>query len=318
MPETSIIIVSYNGLHETTAPCLESIFTNDDGSDFEVIVVDNNSSDGTVACLSDMMKREPRLKCIFNESNRGFAGGNNVGIKAASGEFLVLLNSDTLVTKGWLGGLIKPLSDDPSIGLVGPVSNKVGTEQMIFTSGETPEEILQEGLLWTERSRGSRFETEMLCFFCVATRRDVIEKVGVLDEDFELGYCEDDDYSLRVRSAGYRLVCAEEVFVYHKGGGSFGVDAARMSLLERNRERFRKKHPGRHGTLHPYGWMKIIEGYIDVALQTGMSADLQYRIENRMKTFESYRRPRRLRAKIKFCFRLRRLRSSLGKCGYCA
>lgn len=316
MPETSIIIVSHNGLRQTTAPCLESIFTNSAGSDFEAIVVDNNSSDDTPAYLSDMMEHEPKLRCILNKSNRGFAGGNNDGLKIASGEFVVLLNSDTLVTGGWLDGLTKPLSNDSSIGLTGPVSNVVGTEQQIFTSGKTPEEILHEGLLWAARSRGSQFEVEMLSFFCVVMRRDVIEKAGMLDEGFELGYYEDEDYCLRVRSAGYRLVCVEEVFVYHKGSGTFGGDVGKMPFLKRNRERFKKKYPAHPvRILHPYGQMKTIEGYIDGALQMGMSADLRYRVNNRMKMIESYK-PRCLGEKIKFYRMLRRLRNSLKKCGY--
>ena len=105
MPETSIIIVSHNGLLQNTGPCLESIFRNGARSDFEVIVVDNDSSDETPAYLENMMEREPRLRCVFNKSNRGFAGGNNDGLKIASGSFLILLNSDCIVTKNWIEGL---------------------------------------------------------------------------------------------------------------------------------------------------------------------------------------------------------------------
>ena len=218
MPETSIIIVTHNGLRETTAPCLESIFTHGGRGDFEVIVVDNDSSDETPAYLRDMAEREPRLRCILNGSNRGFAGGNNDGLKIASGALLVLLNSDCIVTRNWIEGLGAPLSQDPLVGLVGPVSNSVGNEQKIFTSGLTPDEILDEGLIWVSNSRGARFETEMLSFFCVALRRDVLDRVGMLDEAFGLGFYEDDDYCIRARHAGYRLVCAEDVFVYHRGG----------------------------------------------------------------------------------------------------
>src|SRR3990172_8290496 len=125
MPETSIILVTYNNLYETTIPCLDSIFQHTGNEDYEVIVVDNNSSDGTSIYLTERARREPRLRCVLNTVNRGFAGGNNDGIRAASGSILVLLNNDTQVSEGWLAGLRASLQEDDSIGLVGPGSNAV-------------------------------------------------------------------------------------------------------------------------------------------------------------------------------------------------
>ncbi|MFZ2448664.1 MAG: glycosyltransferase family 2 protein [Syntrophobacteraceae bacterium] len=289
MARTSIIIVSYNSLRETTAPCLESIFAHGPEEDFEVIVVDNNSSDGTVAWLSELMEREPRLKCVFNDRNRGFAGGNNDGIRIASGEYLVLLNSDCLVSGDWIGGLTQPLERDAGIGMTGPVSNSVGNEQKIFTSGATPEEIMNEGLAWTQRSRGESFDTEMLIFFCVALRRDVVEKVGPLDENFGVGFYEDDDYCIRVRQAGYRLVCVEDVFVYHRGGGSFdGAGVATRKLMRENREKLARKHASAHKRPHPrHLHLGVIEGYLDHAGGAELSPDARYRIANRLRVVKS-------------------------------
>ena len=90
MPETSIILVTYNNLYEATVPCLESIFRHTGNEDYEVIVVDNNSSDGSPGYLTELSGREPRLRCVLNTVNRGFAGGNNDGIRAASGTIGVL------------------------------------------------------------------------------------------------------------------------------------------------------------------------------------------------------------------------------------
>lgn len=217
----SIVIVTYNGLRELTAPCLESIFKNTPGSDYEVIVVDNASTDGTRDYLKKLSEEEPRLTIVLNNLNRGFAGGNNDGIRISRRENIVLLNNDTLVTKGWLSGLLNMLDSDPSIGLAGPVSNSVGNEQQIFIEASEPEDIIKEASRWCDMASGDTFETEMLGFFCVAMRRSVVEKVGVLDEGFGLGYFEDDDYCMRVKRAGYALVCVEGVFVYHRGGGFF-------------------------------------------------------------------------------------------------
>lgn len=316
MPETSIIIVTYNGLHDTTAPCLDSIFLNSGESDYEVIVVDNNSSDGTRDYLADLSGREPRLKFIANNTNRGFAGGNNDGIRASSGRFLVLLNSDCLVTPGWIEGLIEPLSRALDIGMVGPVSNSVGNEQKIFTSGRDPEEIIREGLAWVANSRGSLFVTDLLGFFCVAMRRDVLDKVGMLDEDFGLGFYEDDDYCIRVKRAGYRLVCLEDVFVYHRGGGSFskaGHDTRK--LMKENRARLERKHGIRLPWDHPrLRQLRVIEGYCD-GNGAGGGAGTQYRISNRLAVIAS-QMPRGLFKRIAFCRRLRACKRRLRRAGF--
>ncbi len=315
MPETSIIIVTYNGLHDTTAPCLDSIFKNSGGSDYEVIVVDNNSSDGTQDYLAELAGRELRLRFIANKTNRGFAGGNNDGIRASSGNFLVLLNSDCLVTPGWIEGLTGPLTGEPRIGLAGPVSNSVGNEQKIFTTGTTVEEIVKEGMAWVENGRGSLFDTDLLGFFCVAMRRDVLEKVGMLDENFGLGFYEDDDYCIRVKRAGYRLVCLEDVFVYHRGGGSFskaGHDTRK--LMKENRARLERKHGIRLPWDHPrLRQLRVIEGYCGTG--AGSGAGTQYRISNRL-TVVASQMPRGLFKRIAFHRRLRACKRRLRRAGF--
>ena len=322
MCETSIIIVSHNGLRQTTEPCLESIFKNAPRVDFEVIVVDNNSSDDTPAYLIDMMEREPRLRCVFNKSNRGFAGGNNDGLKIASGSFLILLNSDCIVTNNWIDGLTAPLAQDPGIGLAGPVSNSVGNEQRIFTSSTTPEQIIEEGRTWVSNSLGGRFETEMLGFFCIAMRRDVFDLVGMLDETFGLGFYEDDDYCMRVRHAGYRLICAEDVFVYHKGGGSFGLIAnGARKIMKENRRKLKIKHPLYHNRIHPrHLQMRVIEGYLGNEIKnrdssaTSLSPGVQYRISNRIRAIES-QPARGILKRWAFNRRLAKLKELLGQYG---
>ena len=90
MPETSIILVTCNNLYESTVPCLDSIFRYTGNEDYEVIVVDNNSSDGSPGYLTELAGREPRLRCVLNTVNRGFARGNDDGIRAASGTIGIL------------------------------------------------------------------------------------------------------------------------------------------------------------------------------------------------------------------------------------
>ena len=163
----------------------------------------------------------------------------------ARGDLLVLLNNDTVVTPGWLRRLARWL-EDPAIGLVGPVTNWAGNEARIAADYSD-----LAGLHAFAADRGRRharrgFDIEMLAMYCLAMRRDVFERVGELDERFEVGLFEDDDYARRVHGLGLRIVCAEDTFVHHVGRASFGTLAARRykALFARNRARFEAKWGG--------------------------------------------------------------------------
>lgn len=282
---TSVIVVTYNGLEETTVPCLESVLGQAREAEIELVVVDNHSSDGTPEYLRGLAARDPRVRCVLNATNRGFAGGNNDGLRAATGDFIVLLNSDTIVAGGWLEGLLDPLEADPSVGLAGPVSNAVGNEQKIFCRGLAPHEILEEGRLWAAMSGGDRFDTERLGFFCVATRRDVVDRVGPMDEGFGTGFFEDDDYCLRVRDAGYRLVCREDVFVYHRGSASYEKLPENVkSLLTRNRRLLETKIGGPYRPLHPRDRQAdLMDSYLALIEAGGSPERLLYKLDNRLR-----------------------------------
>ncbi len=306
MSRASIIVVSHNGFHETTAPCLASLFGATADPDFEVIVVDNASTDGTPGYLADAAGREARLRPVLNDSNRGFAGGNNDGIRAATGDVLVLLNSDTLVTAGWLERISAYLEENPAAGLVGPVSNSVGNEQKIFTRGSRPAEILAEAEAWTSRSRGDAFETDRLGFFCVAARRSVLDEIGPLDESFGPGYFEDDDYCIRARKAGYRLVCLEDVFVYHRGSGTFGKGpAATKELMRRNRALIEAKTGAAYRPRHPRDrQLDLAESYLARIAAGGDASRLGYKAANRLDAAREIA-PRGLVKRIRFRRRVR-------------
>ncbi len=311
MPETSIILVTYNNLYEATVPCLDSIFRHTGDEDYEVVVVDNNSSDGTPTYLTERARREPRLRCVLNTANRGFAGGNNDGIRAASGSVLVLLNNDTQVSEGWLTGLRTSLQQDGSIGLVGPVSNAVGNEQKIFTRGITPAEILAEGAAWVLQSRGDTFETERLGFFCVALRRETADTVGLLDEAFDLGFYEDDDYCLRTLKAGYRLICREDVFVYHRGSSSFGKTPRKTrELLKKNRRLLERKFGMRYSPPHPRDrQLDLVESYLKEDAHARSPESRRFKIGNRMRIIKELM-PRGFLKRWRFERRLRHILSN--------
>src|SRR5262249_45459242 len=157
----------------------------------------------------------------------GFAGGNNVGLRAARGDYVILLNNDTVVTRGWVRDLIRPMQLDPKIGLAGPLTNKIGNEQKIKAVYHDMPEMHQWARDWVRGRLRRVYEAETLAFFCVAIRRGVLQDIGLLDEAYEVGFFEDDDYCRRVRQAGYRLVIADDVFIHHHLSVSFDALGAK-------------------------------------------------------------------------------------------
>jgi GT2 family glycosyltransferase len=209
---------------------------------YEVIVVDNASQDGSREFLEAFAASRPGVRLILNDANEGFARANNRGMEAAKGDYLVLLNNDTVVTRGWLARLIFHLRD-PQVGLVGPVTNWSANESRIEVDYRTLEEMEVFADSYTVGHEGQTFDIPMLLFFCVALRRSVYERVGPLDEQFGLGLVEDRDYASRVKLAGWRVVCAEDVFVHHYGNASMaklGRDGY-ARLFERNKRLYEQK-----------------------------------------------------------------------------
>jgi GT2 family glycosyltransferase len=241
---TSIVVLCYNGLEETTRPCLDSIVANTPVDSYELIVVDNASADGTADYLKDFAAQHANVRIQLNDTNKGYSGGNNDGIKLAEGQYIVLLNNDTLVPSGWLDSLLKLFSEQPDVGLIGPITNSAGNEQRIELKGLNEKNYENISSAYVERQKGVWFTTEKLGFFCVAMRRTLIEKIGYLDEKFGIGMFEDDDYCIRAKKAGFSLAVVEDCFVYHKGSVSFKKLSSSdyIEIFNKNRNYFFEKH----------------------------------------------------------------------------
>jgi GT2 family glycosyltransferase len=240
-PVASVVVVTYNNL-VCARLCLETVL-GAGGSAIEVIVIDNGSIDGTAAYLERLTAGDARVRVLTNDENLGFAAAVNQGLAAGRAENLVILNNDIIVAPGWLDGLLAHLAD-PAVGAVGPVTGRIGNEAEIDADYDLHGGFLELAAERASSFAGRTFEIPMLAFFCTALRRRTFEEVGPLDEGFGVGLFEDDDYAQRLRTAGYRLLCAEDVFVHHFGEATFGnlvADGEYGQLFEHNRRRFEAK-----------------------------------------------------------------------------
>jgi GT2 family glycosyltransferase len=241
-PAASIVMVTLDN-EVFLRMSLASLLADDGGPPIEVIVVDNGSRDGTADFLRRLASDDPRVRVVLNEGNAGFARGCNQGLAIARGDLLVLLNDDALVPPGWLSRLSAHL-DSPGVGLAGPVTNRIGNEAEVEVDYRTWGGFLQAAARRAWERSGERFEIPTLTMFCLALRRPVFYLLGPLDQGFEIGMLEDDDYSERAHEAGLATVCAEDVLVHHFGETSFGKlvpTGEYAALLAANKRRFEEK-----------------------------------------------------------------------------
>ncbi|MCL4538604.1 MAG: glycoside hydrolase family 99-like domain-containing protein [Bacteroidetes bacterium] len=216
---TSIIMLTYNQL-EYTKLTVDSIRRHT-RAPYELIVIDNASTDGTV----EYLKAQKDIRTVFNKDNLGFPAGCNQGLEIASGNYALLLNNDVIVADDWLEGLIECAESTPSIGIVGSMSNRVSGLQLEANPGYTKVSRVQEyAAKYRRKNRNKWFESPRVAGLCMLIKREVVEKIGGLDTAFGIGNCEDDDYCLRARLAGYKVAIAGDVFIHHFGSKSFGKD----------------------------------------------------------------------------------------------
>ncbi|MGQ9580162.1 MAG: glycosyltransferase [Armatimonadota bacterium] len=239
----SIVILTCNQL-SYTRKCLESIEKHTQVP-HEIIVVDNGSSDGTTRFLEEWATKGTNRYLVLSSENLGFAKGNNLGIAKSAGRYVVLINNDVVVTPGWLEKLLACSARDASIGIVGPVTNSVSGPQYVdqplydLDSLAGLDDFAED---WSDKHCRQTLGVVRVVGFCVLIRREVIDKIGGLDEQYGLGNFEDDDFCLRAAIAGFKSVIARDCYVHHYGSRTFaGENIDYRSLMVRNWELFKKK-----------------------------------------------------------------------------
>lgn len=239
--KVSLIVLTYNNI-DLTKKCLESIVENTTYRNYEVIVVDNFSTDGTQDYLISKYNQYGNFKIILNEDNLGFAAGNNIGLTAATGDVLIIINNDTYVAPYWLEPIVKAL-DSPEVGLVCPVTNNIGNEAKIDIHYQSFNEMATHALDYTCDHVGELYSMECVAFFCVGMTRATYELVGPMSEEYGLGFFEDDDYCMRVLGHGLKNYAVEDSFVHHHLSASFNKlkSNKKEELMQRNQAIFEEK-----------------------------------------------------------------------------
>ncbi|KRT74801.1 MAG: glycosyl transferase family protein [Candidatus Rokubacteria bacterium CSP1-6] len=234
-PPVSVVVVNWNGI--TYLPdCLGSIARQSYPS-LEIIVVDNGSTDGSVALLRAAYGS--RIHLIESPTNLGFAGGTNVGIRAAKGAYLALLNNDAVADAGWIDALIRAAEADPRVGMCASKIYVRGQDGVLDSAGLL---LSRDGIgrgrgrLERDDGRFSHEEEALVPSGCAALyRRAMLDEIGLFDEDF-FAYCEDTDLGLRGRLAGWTCRYVPDAVVFHKySGSSAPYSPFKAFQVERNR-----------------------------------------------------------------------------------
>lgn len=254
MLDLSIIIVSWNSKSDLQR-CLGSLALSPSRAAYETIIVDNNSSDGSVEYLR---QEHPDVRVIANDTNRGFAPANNQAFAGARGRYLVLLNPDTLVHKGAMDALVEFMDSHPGAGAAGPLlRNEDGTRQLTGVRLPTNWNILVEALFLDRLFAGTRFfgrhkeayadetgfrEVEYVQGSCMIVRNAIVNDLGGLDERYFM-YFEEVDWCKRIRDAGWKVyVCPDAVITHFANAGVGHYDERRLIHYHRSLILFYRKH----------------------------------------------------------------------------
>jgi GT2 family glycosyltransferase len=240
----------YNSLDETRA-CLESVVANRRPNDC-IVIVDDASAEPTAAYLDDFVKAHDNVKLVRHESNRGYTASANDALKASTGDWVVLLNSDAVVARGALAQMVVTGEQFPQVGIVGPLSNAASWQtvpqltgtNLKFLVNEIPPNLTIDDMnrVCRETSTGVVPFVPLVNGFCYAVRRKLIEKIGYFDEEaFPQGYGEEDDYCLRAGAEGFLCAISTDAYVFHVKSATFTSDR-RKSLVEAGVQALERKH----------------------------------------------------------------------------
>lgn len=235
-PEVSVIVLNWNG-KRFLSDCLGSLL-NQSYSSYEVLLVDNGSTDDSLQFASEAFGKNSRLRILALTENYGFSRGNNIGINNSRGQYVIILNNDTRVRKDFIKELVSIAKSDPQVASVGcrilSMNGKTWFSQKFTNGGFVVPLFLQNLVRNRVEAISGRYCRNLANSGCACLfRKEVISKIGGYDEDFLADY-EDWDLGYRINLAGYKSVHIPLALVFHVGGGSAGYRPERYERIYRN------------------------------------------------------------------------------------
>jgi GT2 family glycosyltransferase len=281
-PFTQIIVPVFNG-DAVIMDCLRSV-QRETTTPFQVLIVNDGSRKHTAAMLRELSEADPRFLILDRSGNRGYTKSINDAAKLASADWVVVLNSDTIVSRGWLAKLHDAASSRADVGMVGALSNAASYQSVPRIKDPngawSKNEFLEPAHVALVQARLDEVTERaypafpLLNGFCTLIRREVFDRCGLYDEDaFPVGYGEESDLCLRAAKAGYALVVADDCFVYHRKSVTFGTKG-RKPLTRAGSLELMNKHPG---VSLPALEQMMQDNPVMARLRAGLS-DLQKRI----------------------------------------
>jgi GT2 family glycosyltransferase len=282
-PLLSLVVLAYQNFDGITRPCLESLLPWREDPDIEMLVVDNCSADGSAQKLLDWQKPYAKIQSHLSTSNLGFSAGMNLGVSHAKGDWVLLVNNDTLFPAQTLDALKRVILDAPNeVAMIGPVTNAAGNGQRLWKPGASTEQWLEIGEWLNTHPSGHLMPTYRCDFFCIAIRQSVWKGLNGLDPVFGLGYFEDFDFSLRLAQAGYQQRITEDVFVFHAGSASFKTNPAAKALMKRNKKIMKDRHTAAKFEHTRLGNLEVLKDYEKLKLSGKWSTELEARRQLRV------------------------------------
>ncbi len=243
-----IVVCVHNALDDVQR-CLDSLLEHT-SQPYRLILVDDGSGEPAAQYLRIFAGQHGSL-LLRSDSATGYPRAANRGMQASTAEFVVLLNSDVILTPQWLDRLVSCIEGDPQNGMVGPLANTASWQSVpkIEQNGDWASNPLPQGVSAADMARmiaatSARLYAEMplLNGFCLLIRHKLLDQVGVFDEiNFSQGYGEEDDLVLRARKAGWKMALADDVYIYHAQSKSYSSDK-RHALSDRAQKTLREKH----------------------------------------------------------------------------
>lgn len=251
--------------------------------EIEILVVDNGSPDDSASQTRDWCAGHQGFQCFLSDQNRGFAGGMNWGASHAHGQWLLLINNDTIFPALALDALLSVVAEAPEeVAMLGPITNAAGNGQRLWKPEASHVEWLQIAEILHQHPTHELMPAYRCDFFCIAIRHDVWRLLGGLDPAFGLGYYEDFDFSLRLRAAGFVQMITEDVLVLHVGSASFRGSRDARILIKRNKKLLQSKHPSARFEHTRLGNLAVLRRYKELREAGQWTKALQQRADLRM------------------------------------